>query len=229
MVYYVLDYLSPFRWYFHIILSVGIVVLIVRSQFIRRVSIRMESVFLENLTRREDSSGPAYARQLKGRDLHIARLTLPEGSMWGGRTLAQLHIGGRNGVHVAAIVRDHKRLNVPGGASMLFPHDIIEVVGDDESIEKFSQKMNSEVEELIADETDPMQVQCITVGEATPLEGVFVRDSGIRSKYHCMVMGFEDETGNMRVAGADHRITAGDKMWLAGSHSELARLKQILS
>ncbi|MBR4758094.1 MAG: cation:proton antiporter [Bacteroidaceae bacterium] len=229
MVYYVLDYLSPFRWYFHIILSVGIVVLIVRSQFIRRVSIRMESVFLENLTRREDSSGPAYARQLKGRDLHIARLTLPEGSMWGGRTLAQLHIGGRNGVHVAAIVRDHKRLNVPGGASMLFPHDIIEVVGDDESIEKFSQKMNSEVEELRADETDPMQVQCITVGEATPLEGVFVRDSGIRSKYHCMVMGFEDETGNMRVAGADHRITAGDKMWLAGSHSELARLKQILS
>ena len=229
MVYYVLDYLSPFRWYFHIILSVGIVVLIVRSQFIRRVSIRMESVFLENLTRREDSSGPAYARQLKGRDLHIARLTLPEGSMWGGRTLAQLHIGGRNGVHVAAIVRDHKRLNVPGGASMLFPHDIIEVVGDDESIEKFSQKMNSEVEELRADETDPMQVQCITVGEATPLEGVFVRDSGIRSKYHCMVMGFEDETGNMRVAGADHKITAGDKMWLAGSHSELARLKQILS
>ena len=229
MVYYVLDYLSPFRWYFHIVLSVMIVVLIVRSQLIRRVSIRMESVFLENLTRREESSGPAYARQLKGRDLHIARLTLPEGSMWGGKTLAQLHIGGRNGVHVAAIVRDHKRLNVPGGASMLFPHDIIEVVGDDESIERFSQRMNSEVAELQADETDPMQVQCITVGEATALEGGFVRDSGIRSEYHCMVMGFEDENGNMRVAGADHRITAGDKMWLAGSHSELARLKQVLS
>lgn len=229
MVYYVLDYLSPFRWYFHIVLSVMIVVLIVRSQLIRRVSIRMESVFIENLTRREESSGPAYARQLKGRDLHIARLTLPEGSMWGGRTLAQLHIGGRNGVHVAAIVRDHKRLNVPGGTSMLFPHDIIEVVGDDESIERFSQRMNSEVAELQVDETDPMQVQCITVGEATALEGVFVRDSGIRSEYHCMVMGFEDENGNMRVAGADHRITAGDKMWLAGSHSELARLKQVLS
>ena len=229
MVYYVLDYLLPFHWYFHIILSVGIVVLIVRSQLIRRMSIRMESVFLENLTRREDSSGPAYARQLKGRDLHIARLTLPEGSMWGGRTLAQLHIGGRNGVHVAAIVRDHKRLNVPGGTSMLFPHDIIEVVGDDESIERFSQRMNSEVAELQIDETDPMQVQCITVGEATALEGVFVRDSGIRSEYHCMVMGFEDENGNMRVAGADHRITAGDKMWLAGSHSELAHLKQVLS
>ena len=87
----------------------------------------------------------AYARQLQGRDLHIARLSLPEGSTWGGKTLAQLRIGGRNGVHVAAIVRDHHRINVPGGGSMLFPHDVLEVVGDDQSIEQFSQRMNSEV------------------------------------------------------------------------------------
>ena len=228
VVYYVIDFLSPYRWYWHILLAVGIVLLIIRSQWIRRVSMKMESVFMENLMRRENASGPAYARQLRGSDLHIARLSLPEGSTWGGKTLAQLRIGGRNGVHVAAIVRDHHRINVPGGNSMLFPHDVLEVVGDDQSIEQFSQRMSTEVHSLIPDDVSMMKLVCIEVGSGTSFEGVLIKDSGIRGEYHCMVVGVEDRKGNMRVAGADYCISGGDKLWLAGSYEELARLKKAL-
>lgn len=228
IVYYVIDFLSPYKWYFHIVAAVVIVLLIVRSSLVRRISMRMESTFMENLNRRENA-GPAYARQLKGRDLHIARLTLPEQSTWAGKTLAQLHIGGRNGVHVAAIVRDHRRLNVPGGSSMLFPHDIVEVVGNDDNIERFRQRMNSEVMKQENVEVEPMQLQCIVVGEHSELQGVLIKDSGIRAEYHCMVVGVEDKRGNMRTAGADYQICPGDKMWLAGSRAELMRLKAVLN
>ena len=227
VVYYVLNYLSPYRWYWHVILAIFIILSIVRSRFIKKVSMRMESTFVENLSRRENT-GPAYARQLKGRDLHIARLTLPEGTTWGGKTLAQLRIGGRNGVHVAAIIRDHHRLNVPGGSSMLFPHDILEVVGDDQNIDEFRQRMNSEVEKVAQDEGNIMQLQSIVVGENSPLEGLFIKNSGIRNEYHCMVVGVEDHKGNMHVAGADYQITHGNKLWVAGSHEELNKLKKIL-
>ena len=189
---------------------------------------RMESTFLENLRRRE-TIGPAYARQLQGRDLHIARIPLPRNSSWGGKTLAQLRIGGRNGVHVAAIVRDHHRLNVPGGSTMLFPHDILEVVGDDQSIELFSQRINNEVERVNQDEGELMQLVCIEVSETSPLCGVLIKDSGIRNEYHCMVVGVEDKKGNMHVAGADHEIASGNKLWLAGNHDELTELKKKLS
>ena len=227
LVFYVIEYLSPFRWYWHVLTAVFVVLSIMRSQWIKGISMRMESTFMENITRRENS-GPEYARQLKGSDLHIARLTLPEGSIWGGKTLSQLRIGGRNGVHVAAIVRDHHRLNVPGGSSMLFPHDILEVVGDDQSIERFSQRMNSEVSKLAQDEGDLMQLQGITVGSGCPLVGILIKDSGIRNQYRCMVVGVEDRKGNMHVVGADYEIRQGDKMWVAGSHNELLQLKKVL-
>ena len=227
VVYYVLNYLSPFRWYWQVAAAVFIVYLIIRSKWIRRVSMKMEATFVENLTRRENS-GPAYARQLRGSDLHIARLTLPAGSTWSGKTLAQLRIGGRNGVHVAAIVRDHHRENVPGGASMLFPNDILEVVGDDESIERFSQRMNSEVQPMLQEDADMMELQCMKVGENSQLKGMLIRESGIRNEYRCLVVGFEDARGNMHVAGADHKITVGEKLWFAGSREQLSRLNTLL-
>ncbi len=228
IVYYVLNYLSPYRWYFHVVAAIVIVLFIVRSKWIRKISVSMERTFVDNLTRRENN-GPAYARQLKGRDLHIARLVLPSGSMWAGKSLAQLRIGGRNGVHIAAIVRDHHRINVPGGASILFPHDVLEVVGDDQSVELFSQRMNSEVEKVSQDEGELMQVICIEVGRETAMEGVFIKHSGIRDTYHCMVVGVEDQKGNIHVARAEHQISCGDKLWLAGNHDELIRLKKVLT
>ncbi len=229
IIYYLLDFLSPYPWYLHLPIAVLIVYLIVRSHWIRKISIRIENTFVENLNRREQSSNPAYARQLKGRDLHIARLVLPEDSTWGGKTLAQLRIGGHNGVHVAAIVRNHRRLNVPGGNSMLFPNDVIEVVGDDQSIERFRQRMSAEVFSAVQADDNLMQLQCIVVGEHCTMEGTFIKDSGIRGEYRCMVVGFEDEQGNMHVAGADHRITRGEKLWLVGTHIELTRLKEVLT
>ena len=225
VVYYVLNFLSPFRWYWHVLGSVFIVLLIMRSGWVRKVSQLLESTFMENLNRRENS-GPAYARQLRGRDLHIARLVLPAGSTWSGRTLSQLHIGGRNGVHVAAIVRDHHRLNVPGGQTMLYPHDVLEVVGDDQRIEQLSQRMNAEVEQHSQNEGEPMQIQCIEVGTDSPMSGLLVKDSGIRDTYRCMVVGIEDEEGNMHVAKADHRIEPGNKLWLAGTHDHLLGLRR---
>ena len=228
IVYYILDFLSPFRWYWHVLVAVCIVMAIVRSRWIRKISIRMEETFLENLNRREQSSGPAYARQLKGRDLHIARLVLPEDSIWAGKSLAQLRIGGRNGVHIAAIVRDHRRLNVPGGSSILFPHDILEVVGDDESIERFKQYMNSEVRSFGGEDFEFLQLQSIVIGSKSPLVGVLIKDSGIRNEYRCMVVGYEDSNGNMHVAGADHKISSGEKMWFVGSKNELSALKELL-
>ncbi len=228
VVYYVLNYLSPFRWYWHILVATAIVLLIVRSKWIRKISMRMEDTFLDNLSQRENS-GPAYARQLRGRDLHIARLSLPEGTAWGGKTLAQLRIGGRNGVHIAAIIRDHQSLNIPGGSNILFPHDTLEVVGDDQSIEQLRQRMNSETIPPSLDETSPMQLACIEVGEGSPLEGILIKDSGIRNQYRCLVVGIENRHGNIRVAGADHQITQGNKLWVAGCHEKVNQLKKVLS
>jgi len=88
--------------------------------------------------------------------------------------------------------------------------------------------MSTEVHSLIPDDVSMMKLVCIEVGSGTSFEGVLIKDSGIRGEYHCMVVGVEDRKGNMRVAGADYCISGGDKLWLAGSYEELARLKKAL-
>ena len=111
---------------------------------------------------------------------------------------------------------------------MLFPNDILEVVGDDESIERFSQRMNSEVQPMLQEDADMMELQCMKVGENSQLKGMLIRESGIRNEYRCLVVGFEDARGNMHVAGADHKITVGEKLWFAGSREQLSRLNTLL-
>ena len=112
---------------------------------------------------------------------------------------------------------------------MLFPHDVLEVVGNDRSIEKFSQRMNTEVQNVAQNEGDKMELVCIEVKENTLFEGTLIKDSGIRDKYHCMVVGVENEEGNVLACNADYQITHGDRLWLAGSHDEIVKVKKLLT
>ncbi|MCF0199400.1 MAG: cation:proton antiporter [Bacteroidaceae bacterium] len=232
VVYFFLNYLSPYRWYWHIVASVIIVFLIIRSRWIQWMSIRLERIFLGNLRSREqllpaEDGAPAYARRLRGRDLHIAQLTLPDDSSWVGKTLAQLRIGGKNAVHVTAIIRKHRRLNIPGGDTLLLPADIIEVVGDDDSIEQVAVRMDVERTEL-AQTDEQMQLQQFVVGKNSPMVGMLIKQSGIRDKHRCMVVGFEDSDGGLTIASADRMIEAGDKLWLAGVADKLEKMKVML-
>jgi len=233
IIYYVLDYLSPYKWYWHILVSILLLVFIVRNRMIKYWSIRMERTFIQNTRRREmvqrqtnQSLNPRYARHLRGRDLHIARLTLPSGTMWAGSTLAQLRIGVLEQVHIVAIVRDGERINIPGGRTMLFPNDVIEVLGDDESIEMFSQHMVTDVQQPLQGEQEDLQLTRIIIGPTSPLIGLFIKQSGIRDELHCMVVGFEDGDGNLTIANADRIIHRGDTMWVVGEKEDIKRLKE---
>ena len=233
VVYYIFNFLSPLWWELHVVLSIVVVLLMLRSKWTKRTSVRMERTFMYNLRRREElipqgEEPLSYARRLRGRDMHITQLALPEGTTWGGKTLAQLHIGGKNGVHVTAIIRDHSRLNIPGGGTLLFPHDVIEVAGDDRSIDELKNRMDAEVNIERQTVTGMMQLQRMVVRKNSAMEGLFIKYSGIRDKYRCMVVGFEEKDGTLTVASADHRITCGDVMWVAGEYDDLNRLKDIL-
>lgn len=232
IIYYVLNFLSPYRWYWHILVSILLMLCMLWSRVVKYLSVRLERTFVQNIRmrehvrrRNEKEKSPSYARQLRGRDLHIARLKLPSASMWAGSTLAQLRIGVREQVHVVAIVRDEERINIPGGRVMLFPNDIIEVLGDDESIELFCQHMATDVQAPPLEGHEEMQLHRIIIGPQSPLIGLFIKQSGIRDDYHCMVVGFEDSEGNLTIANADRVINSGDTMWIVGEMSDVLRLK----
>lgn len=228
-IYYVINFLSPFWWVWNTLASVLIVALIIASRHVKWVSIKMERVFLQNLRSREviaqtNTAGePGYAGRLNSRNIHIAELEVPEDSAWGGCHLRHLGFSHHDGVMIAAIVRGSHRINVPDGDTMIFPGDRIEAIGSDESLQLFQQRMNHELA-VLPQTASKLLLRRLLVREGSPLIGIALRDSGIRSEYHCMAVGFEDADGNIEPATAERVIVRHDAIWVVGEDDSLHTL-----
>lgn len=219
-VYFVLDYLSPFRWYLHVALSAIIVMYIVRSQWVKLCSIRLERTFRLNLSRRdrhqsETNASTAYARRLYGKDIQISCLSIPVNSNWAGKRLCELNIGRDMGIIIVAIVRGDMRINIPDGSAVLYPRDLIEVVGDDLSIENFSLLLESQCTETKESDHN-IRIRCITLTADSPLVGKAVRDAGIRQHLRSIVIGTERKDGSLQMISPSQVLKKGDKLWIVG-------------
>ncbi len=231
-VYYILNFLSPLWWPWHVLASIVIVGCFVASKRIKLVSIRLERTFLQNLRSREvmasqsEEATPGYAGRLTSRNIHIAELEVPYDSMWVGKRLSELDFGHADGVMIAAIVRNGNRINIPDGSAVLFPSDHIEVIGSDESLQRFQQRMQSDIVTQAPD-TNRLQLRRLLVREGSQLIGLTLRDSGIRDVYHCMVVGFETSDGSIDPARADRTIVRNDALWMVGEDDNLRRLRSV--
>lgn len=233
---YVLGFLSPLHPAIHAAAAVVVVGLMVASKRVKLISIRMERRFLQNLrsrevkARSEGGGRPGYAARLTSRNLHLTQLELPEGSLWGGRTLRELDFGRREGVLIAAVVRGTRRINIPDGRTQLFPGDRVEAIGDDAGLEAFARRMGSEVEPATPDGADgPLLLRRLIVTPRSALVGRTLAGSAIRERFHCMVVGFEhDDTGTLDTATAGRVFRSGDAVWLVGTDKGLTDLARTL-
>lgn len=231
-VYYVMDFLSPLWWPWHVAAASLVVVLIIGSRRVKWVSIKLERTFLQNLRSREtlarsdSAKQPGYAGRLTSRNIHIAKLDVPDDSAWAGKRLRELEFGHRDGVMIAAIVRGAHRQNVPDGDTMIYPGDRIEVIGNDESLQAFTQRIMHEHTEMPLSNIG-LQLRRVIILDGHPLIGITLRDSGIRSTFHCMAVGFEDKAGNIEPATAERIISRGDALWVVGEDRAVRELLAI--
>lgn len=228
IVYYIINFLSPLWWFWHVLISILVTLGIVYNRRIKLISIRIERTFRRNLRSREQTARyPSYGRKLKGRDLQIARFTVPGNTKWGGKTLMQLNFGRTEHIHIAAITRGLQRINIPGGNSRIYPGDIIEIVSDQEGLRSFQEKMMHDI--YMIEESNALRntLSIIQVGisNVSPLCGKTLVDIDFRSRYNCMVVGIEDDKGNLQVTEAQRKFQAGERIWVVGEEADLAMLR----
>lgn len=242
-VYVVIDYLSPLRYYWNYLMAAAAILLIVHSRTIKYYSIRMQRMFTHNLSLRDQQArndarrGPAYARRLQAHDVHMERVAVPARSLWAGRTLMELDFTNSEGVMVAAILRretggryEFYRQNTPAAGAVIYPGDVLEVIGDDASIEAFTARSQREVTPLAegADANRALQLKRFVIKGDGPLTGKTLAESGLSREYRCMVVGFEDEEGHIETASAQQTIGRHSILWLVGEAPDLERLQNAL-
>ena len=228
VVFYIVNFVSPLLWLWNVVISIIITLGIVYSRRIKLISIRIERTFRRNLRSREQTTVlPSYGRKLKGRDLQIASFTVPGNTKWGGKTLMQLNFGSTEHIHIAAITRGLQRINIPGGKSKIYPGDIIEIVSDQEGVRSFQSKMLHDV--YLTEESSALRntlsIIQVSISNSSPLCGKTLVDIDFRSRYNCMVVGIEDDKGNLQVTQARRKFQAGERIWVVGEEADLTMLR----
>ena len=207
------------------------VLLMVWSRRLKKQSILIERRFFQNLRSREvraeylGEKKPEYAGRLLSHDLHLADLEIPGESTWAGKTLMELNLGKKYGIHIASILRGKRRINIPGGSVRLFPMDKIQVIGTDEQLNVFSSAMQSGAKiDWEMYEKGEMTLKQFIIDADSVFLGKTIRESGIRDKYHCMIAGVEREDGTLMVPDVNAPFEEGDVVWVVGEKENVYQL-----
>lgn len=229
-VFYICNYLTRFTNALMISIAVAAVALMVISRSLKKRSIRMERMFMRNLRSREIEAEvmgrkrPLYEGKLLDRDIHIADFEVPEDSLWAGKTLRQLELRSRYGVHVSSILRGIQRINIPKGSTIVFPCDRIQAIGSDEQLTALSSAIGREVRPQDPDiEKREMKLRQAVISGGGAFAGKTMKESGIRDVYNCMVVGLEEGKENLTLVDPARRLVKGDVVWLVGEEEDLER------
>ena len=229
--FYICNYLSRFSFALMMSIALVMVILMLMSRRLKSRTIRMERQFVENLRARDieavvlGHNKPLYARNLQDRDLHIADFEVPENSIWIGKTLEELQLASIYGIQVSSILRGKHRLNIPGGATIIYPGDVIQAIGSDEKLTAFHTAMS---EALVPDDLEiemrEMKLKQLIVEKDSYLIGKTVQNSGIRDRFNCMIVGFDDGNEDLTPAHPTREFKIGDVVWLVGEQESLKEL-----
>ena len=227
-LFYICNYLTRFTPAIMITLGLVVVVLIILSKGIKKRSILLERLFINNLRSRDieaqvrGTKKPLYEGKLLDRDIHIADFDVPFNSKWMGSTLRQLNLGRKYGVHISSILRGGFRLNIPDGNYIIYPGDKLQVIGSDDQLAKFHDAIETE---LLGEDPElekrEMKLRQIILGEDSPFIGKTIEESGIRRLYNCMVVGLEEGKENLSSVPLTRPFEAGDILWVVGEQEDL--------
>jgi CPA2 family monovalent cation:H+ antiporter-2 len=230
-IFYICNYLSRFSNAVMITLGVVIVAFIIVSRTIKRRSILLERLFVNNLRSRDieaqvqGKKRPLYEGKLLDRDIHIAEFDVPANSNWMGNTLKGLNLGKKYGVHISSILRGGFRMNIPDGDFILYPSDRLQVIGSDEQMANFAHALETEViQEDTQLENREMKLRQLIISADSPFVGKTLIESGIRNHYSCMVVGIEEGKENLSPAAPNRRFQEGDIIWVVGEEAALQKL-----
>lgn len=232
-IFYICNYLTRFTNALMIIIGVVVVSLMIASRWTKKRSIKMERVFIHNLRSRDimaqvnGEKKPLYEGHLLDRDIHISEFEVPVDSTWGGKSLQQLHLRQRFRIDMSSIMRGSQRLNIPNGETIIFPGDKLQVIGNDEQLQKFATSIAQDIyPEDLEIEKREMKLRQLIISSKSEFCGKSLIESGIRDKYNCMVVGLEEGQENLTKVSPSYQFQKGDILWIVGEESDLLKIME---
>lgn len=194
---------------------------------VKKISETLEQRFIEGLVPHGDEPNHdafnAKAQKLIPWDAHLVPIEIPANSKLPGKTLLELQLRERYGINVIAINRGHTQLMAPGATEMIFPHDTLLCFASDKEIEQFKGDLLLSGKEEIT-ESSQFELRELRLPAETTIRDKTVKESGIYTKFNCLVVGIERGGVRIKSPKSDEVVRGNDVLWVIGERSKLQKL-----
>lgn len=228
----VLIKLFHFQYGIGIIVALGVILVTLIFRRDLNQYTKIEKRFLSNLNSREEEARKRYPLKssfdsnLSNKNIHLTTLVVSPDSPYVGKILSELSFRQDYGVSIVKLTRGHHVINIPDGSEYLYPQDKIVVVGADEQIKLFSEKVefveSGDTEELT--ENKKIILKSFTIGENSILKNKSISEAEVGKKYNCVVVGIE--RGDESMMNPDNSIVfeEDDLIWVVGEKENIIKL-----
>jgi monovalent cation:H+ antiporter-2, CPA2 family len=211
----------------NVIIAVSLVVVIaifLLSRYFRNVYFWLERRFISNLHEKEVAQKAQEPPVLAPWDAHLAELRVSSDSPLMGKKFSDLLIRERFGVTIALIVRGRQTIPAPGRSEVLYPADILRVLGTDEQISRFKEQCDGDESDLIVNPGIDFELKSIFVKTNARFVNKTIRDCGLREATQGLVVGIEKNGVRTLNPDAMTLIESGDVLWVVGNQKLISEI-----
>lgn len=208
-----------------IVLSVTVIVFagfFLVSKSLGRVYQWLERRFVQNLSAKEESERGSALPPLAPWDAHLAELKITADSALIGKRLAEAKIRETYGVSIALIERGSRVYPAPSRDDILFPGDVLHVIGTDEQISKL--KSECEIPAVDHRASFDYSLRPLNVAPTSAFAHRTIRESGLREKVKGLVVGIEKNGKRILNPDSSTVIEPGDVLWIVADRASLSHV-----
>ena len=106
------------------------------------------------------------------------------------------------------------------------PSDRLQIIGDDHQLSQLAEAVKAEVFAIEEFDQQDMKLRQLLITGSSPLLDISLKDSGIRDRYRCMVVGLEEGKERLSQVPPSRKFRKGDIVWIVGEEANLKELMQ---
>ena len=200
-----------------------IISVVLVSKKIKGYYAKIENRFLTNLNSEGGRRSLVLPRELAD-EIHIEKLEVEPNSFMAGKTISQIHKSKQTGALIIQMVRGLETIDLPVNSEVIFPMDILIILGTDKQIMEFKEAAEETVQPREWSHAE-MELFQITLGESSPMVGENANITNIREKFGVLLVGLEGEESNTFIRTTSATIIQpGDTVWVVGEKNKVKEL-----
>lgn len=184
-----------------------------------------ERTFLETFKTKKDENNSTSLTNLAPWDYHLVNIEVHPNANLVNKSLIGAQLRNKYGISVVAIKRGMETIITPKPNEVILPMDTLVILGTDDHLDKARTDLEAPANIASRFPTDTnYRLRHIQLSGKSPILGCSISESGIREKYHALVVGIEREHERIITPATHFILKENDIIWVVGESTSLDRL-----